>query len=148
MDAERQKALSDFTAKQMGRGPKSLRNAAIVMLVLCGGGAALLAGVFSSGSATLDDVGLPLVLFAVFAASSLLLLVWKLRELRSIPSHPLVLALRDRPSDVIRVTPTSIGGAPGLTFEMNTGVTEVIFVADPTRAEMMAWLSKEGAHVG
>jgi hypothetical protein len=144
MSAERARVLSDFVAGEMAQRPKWFRNVAVVMLVLCGGGSSMLAGVLLSGSGTLDDVGPPLVLLAAFTAFSVVLLVWKLRELRSIPSHPLVLAIKEQPSLVTRVTPFSAG----LVFELGTGESQWVTMGATTRAEMMSWLSNTGARVG
>jgi hypothetical protein len=148
MDHARQIVLSDFIAARMSESPKSLRNLSFVMLVLCGGGTALVASVFMSGAATLDDVGLPLVLFGVFSSLALGVLIWSLTQVRSMPSHPLVVALRDRPRDVVRVIPTTVSGDPALTFELGTGMRQIVLVGDPTRAELLSWLSAEGARVG
>lgn len=148
MDTARQFVLADFIAARMSESPKSLRNLSVVMLVLCGGGTALLASVLASGSATLDDVGVPLVLFGLFSSLALGVLFWALTQVRSMPSHPLVVALRDRPRDVVRVIPTTVSGHPALTFELGSGMRQIVCVGDPTRAELLSWLSAEGAHVG
>ncbi len=152
MDVDRQRVLSEFIAAEMAKTPKTLRIFAVLGLLLCGGGLALLAAVFFDGAATLDDVGPPLVLFGIFTAVSLLGAVWTTARLRSLPEHPLVVALRSRPEDIVRLIPTVIvgrgGRTPALTFELRSGKSQLVIMGERTRAELMAWLSREGAHVG
>ncbi len=152
MTPERQTVLSEFVATQMMRTPKTLRVLSVVMLVLCGGGLALLAAVYLDGAATLDDVGLPLVLFGVFTALALVGVIVPTRQIRGMPQHPLIVALREHPDDIVGLTPTTIvgrgGHTPALNFALRSGKRHLVIMGEATRAEIMAWLSQRGTRVG
>ena len=152
MDAERQGQMADFVGKQLVTTPKTLRIFSVIGLLLCGFGLTILAGVSIDGAAGLEDTGLPLVFFGAFTALSLVGVVLSHRRIRSIPTDPLIVALRSNPRAIARIVPTTIvgrgGQTPALSFELGTGRSYLVIMGELTRAEIMAWLSQEGARVG
>lgn len=153
MDPQRQQVLANFVAKQLGTTAKALRPLAILGAVVGGGGLVLTAALLLGGAADFDEIGVLLGVFGVVTVGSVFGTVRIAQRLRSMPNHPLVVAIRSQPSDVARVVPTDIrGGAAGhrtaLKFVLRSGDENLVMMDEKARAEFTAWLAREGAQVG
>lgn len=152
MDPARQTQLVDFIQTQLGKAPRAIRLWCGVALLLCVFGVGLLAAVWTSGASGTEDIPVLLAVFGAFTAGFSGVFAWAWWRIRTMPTHPLVVALRDSPSDVTRVVSTTVRvngvSNSALTFELNGGRSQVVYMSEETRAEFMVWLSSVGAAVG
>jgi hypothetical protein len=99
-------------------------------LVLVLGLLVLLAGVTFSGSATLDDVGLPLGFLAVLTPILIGGLVYGIVRIRALGRHELLLALRVDPPAISRVEEVQNGGWWGVRFHLPSGGQYTFWAVD------------------
>ncbi len=99
----------------------------VLVLVLVG----ILGGVYVSGSATLDDLGLPLVFTLVLTPILAGGLIYGALGIRALRSHELLLALQKKPAAVARYEEVVNGGWRGVRFHMPSGQQYTLWAASP-----------------
>lgn len=122
MTASSDEALLEYLAKELGSvrmwRVTILSGVGLVLVVLLMG---LLGAVAFSGSATLDDLGLPLVFVAVLAPILLGGLLYGIAGVRALARHELLLALRQAPPGIASVGEVQNGAWWGVRFSMPSG---------------------------
>ncbi|AKF09849.1 hypothetical protein [Sandaracinus amylolyticus] len=143
-DPARRAVLVDFVREQLGAQPRWVRMWSVISLVLCLFVLGILASVFFSGAARMDDIGLPLAFAGGLVLLSLGGIGCAQLELGGIDDHPLIVALRKDPPPVARLYPTTIirrgMQSPALSFVLESRGETWIEMDDATRAEFEAWL--------
>ena len=148
MDPARQRQLTDFVSEQLTTTPRTIRGLSVLGLIVCIAGLALLIAVWFDGGEGAADAGVPAVLFAGLTVLGFMGFGWSHWRVRSRHVHPLVVALAATPPTVAAAASASINNWPALRLELRDRSQYYIQMDELTRAEMMAWLSQEGAHVG
>lgn len=115
-------ALLAYFAKELG----SVRMWRVTILsgvglVLVVGLLVILGGVAFSGSASLDDLGLPLVFVGVLAPILFGGLLYGIAGVRALARHELLLALRQTPPPIANVGEVQNGAWWGVRFSMPSG---------------------------
>jgi len=100
-------------------------------LVLVLGLVGILGGVYVSGSATLDDLGLPLVFTLVLTPILAGGLIYGALGIRALRTHELLLALQKRPPAIARYEEAVNGGWRGVRFHMPSGQQYTLWAASP-----------------
>jgi len=91
----------------------------------------ILGGVYVSGSASLDDLGLPLVFTLALTPILAGGLIYGALGIRGLRSHELLLALQKRPPAVARYEEVVNGGWRGVRFHMPSGQHYTLWAASP-----------------
>ena len=138
--------IVDWVGEQLG----TVRNWRLVILSGLGGLLMLallviLAGVYLSGSATLDDIGLPLVFAVVLTPILVGGGIYGAVQLRALRTHELLLALSASPPRIERVEELQDGIWRGVRFTVPSGQQYAFWAPNPEWAQ---WVIGHYARAG
>lgn len=100
-------------------------------LVLVLGLVAMLAAIYLSGSATLDDLGVPLGVLVLLTPVLAGGVIYGALGVRSLRTHPLLLALGQSPPALASTELVVSGGWKGVRFAVSRGETYTLYAASP-----------------
>lgn len=100
-------------------------------LVLVIGLVGMLGAVYLSGSASLDDLGVPLVILSITAPILAGGVIYGALGIRALRTHPLLLALAQSPPALATCEVTRQGAWTGVRFVVRSGETYTLWAASP-----------------
>jgi hypothetical protein len=103
-------------------------------LVLVIGLVVMLGAVYASGSATIDDLGVPLAILGLLVPILFGGVIYGALGIRALRTHPLLLAFQATPHTVSSMELTQNGGWRGVRFTVASGETYTLWAASPTWA--------------
>ncbi len=103
-------------------------------LVLVLGLVGMLGAVYVSGSATLDDLGVPLAILGLLLPILFGGAIYGALGVRALRTHPLLLALQATPHTITNMELAQNGGWKGVRFTVASGETYTLWAASPTWA--------------
>jgi hypothetical protein len=143
VDPARRKALLDHLADQLGARRfwrlVILSGLALPLLLVV---VVILAGVYLSGSATLDDIGLPAVFVVGLTPIALFGLGYGIVGLLGLRKHELLLALRADPPAIARVERMQDGSFVGIRMHLPSGQYYGFWLDPRIVDELGAWLDR------
>ena len=104
-------------------------------LVLVIGLVVMLGAIYLSGSATLDDLGVPLGVLSLIAPVVAGCTIYGALGIRALRTHPLLLALAQTPPALTTCEVTRQGAWTGVHFVVRTGETYTLWAASPDWAQ-------------
>lgn len=103
-------------------------------LVLVLGLVGMMGAIYVSGSATLDDLGVPLAILGLLVPILFGGAIYGALGVRALRTHPLLLALQATPHTVTNTELAQNGGWKGVRFTVASGETYTLWAASPTWA--------------